>query len=139
MRRNRQEPVAELVRGSAVAVHGAETVQLSSNIVVGKGDRIVTAAGSNARIKLATGTTVLVEEEGDVAIVEPTVAAVFPEGWAADAEAFKSGLDFSSREMLPQDLTRLTEWYERTIGYVPKSIQFGLKHNPQFVKVNRAK
>ena len=70
---------------------------------------------------------------------EPTVAPEFPEGWTADPAAFKAGLDFSTREMTSQDLANLTAWYENTIGYVPKSIQFGLKHNPQFVKVNRAK
>jgi hypothetical protein len=70
---------------------------------------------------------------------EPTVALEFPEGWAADPEAFKCGLDFSTRAMTPPDLKHLTEWYERTIGYVPDSIKFGLKRNPQFVKVNRAK
>jgi hypothetical protein len=41
--------------------------------------------------------------------------------------------------MTRPDLKNLTEWYERTVGYVPNSIKFGLKHNPQFVKVNRAK
>jgi hypothetical protein len=70
---------------------------------------------------------------------EPTTTPVFPDGWAADPQAFKAGLDFSTREMTQQDLANLTGWYERAIGYVPKSIQFGLKHNPQFVKVNRAK
>jgi hypothetical protein len=70
---------------------------------------------------------------------EPTVAPEFPEGWAADPAAFKAGLDFSTREMTSHDLANLTAWYEDTIGYVPKSIQFGLKHNPQFLKVNRAK
>jgi hypothetical protein len=70
---------------------------------------------------------------------EPPVVVVFPESWAADPQAFKCGLDFSTREMTHQDLLNLTGWYERTIGYVPKSIQFGLKRNPQFVKVNRAK
>jgi hypothetical protein len=70
---------------------------------------------------------------------EPTVEPVFPPGWAADPDAFKCGLDFSVREMTDGDRTRLTEWYERTVGLVPTSIQFGLKHNPRFVKVNRAK
>jgi hypothetical protein len=69
----------------------------------------------------------------------PGAAAVFPDGWAADPAAFKCGLDFSTRQLTDQDRTNLTAWYERNIGYVPKSIQFGLKHNPQFVKVNRAK
>ncbi len=69
----------------------------------------------------------------------PGDPATFPEGWAADPAAFKCGLDFSTREMTPADLQNLTDWYTRTIGFVPTSIQFGLKHNPQFVKVNRAK
>jgi hypothetical protein len=69
----------------------------------------------------------------------PPVEAVFPDGWAADPAAFKCGLDFSTREMTEQDRTKLTQWYERTIGYIPKSIEFGIKHNPRFVKVNRAK
>ena len=70
---------------------------------------------------------------------EPPVAVEFPEGWAADPDAFKAGLDLSTREMTAADLANLSGWYERTIGFVPNSIKFGLKHNPQFVKVNRAK
>jgi len=70
---------------------------------------------------------------------EPTTNVVFPEGWAAGPDAVTAGLDFATREMTPVDLANLSSWYERTIGFVPKSIQFGLKHNPQFVKVNRAK
>src|SRR5258708_27515578 len=68
---------------------------------------------------------------------EPTVEAVFPEGWAADPDAFKAGLDFSTREMTQPDLSNLTAWYETTIGYLPNSIKFVLQHNPQFIKVNR--
>jgi hypothetical protein len=33
----------------------------------------------------------------------------------------------------------LTAWYERTVGFLPNSIAYGLKLNPQFIKVNRAK
>ena len=65
--------------------------------------------------------------------------APYPDGWAPDPDAFRSGLDLSTREMTPADLENLTGWYERTIGYVPKSIAFGLKYHPEFVKVNRAK
>jgi hypothetical protein len=65
--------------------------------------------------------------------------AVWPAGWAPDPEAFKSGLDLSKREMTAEDRQNLESWYEQNIGYVPKSIQFGIKHNPEFVKVNRAK
>lgn len=69
--------------------------------------------------------------------VEPL--APYPPGWAPDPEAFKSGLDLSTREMTRADLDNLTSWYEKTIGYLPESIQFGLKYHPQFVKVERAK
>lgn len=69
--------------------------------------------------------------------VEPL--APFPDGWAVDREAFRSGLDLSTRTMTAADHEALTGWYERTIGYVPVSIEFGLKHHPEFVKVNRAK
>jgi hypothetical protein len=66
-------------------------------------------------------------------------SAPFPEGWAPDPGAFKCGLDLTTRQMTPVDIANLTGWYERTIGYVPDSIAFGLKHHPEFVKVHRAK
>jgi hypothetical protein len=70
---------------------------------------------------------------------DPEGRPALPEGWAPDPDAFKCGLDFSTRELTDEDARNLTAWYERNIGYVPDSIQFGIKHHPQFVKVNRAK
>lgn len=69
----------------------------------------------------------------------PKIPPVWPEGWQPDFEAFKSGLDLSTPELTAMDRRSLESWYEKNIGYVPKSIQFGLKHHPEFVKVNRAK
>jgi hypothetical protein len=63
----------------------------------------------------------------------------FPDGWGPDTDAFKCGLDFTTRAMTDADVTSLTRWYEKTIGYVPASIRFGLKYHPDFVKVNRGK
>jgi hypothetical protein len=68
-----------------------------------------------------------------------TTTAPFPDGWTIDGDAFKCGLDLSTRELTADDRKKLTDWYERTIGYLPNSIAFGLKHHPEFVKVNRAK
>jgi alkylhydroperoxidase/carboxymuconolactone decarboxylase family protein YurZ len=65
--------------------------------------------------------------------------APFPQGWGPDPEAFECGLDLTTREMTRADLANLTAWYEKTLGYLPKSIQFGLKYHPEFVKVNRGK
>jgi hypothetical protein len=71
---------------------------------------------------------------------QPTNApAPFPQGWSVDTDAFKCGLDFTTRAMTDADVTNLTRWYENTIGYLPGSIRFGLKYHPEFVKVNRGK
>ena len=70
---------------------------------------------------------------------DPETQLVFPEGWAPDPEAFKCGLDLSTRQMTDADTANLTRWYEQNIGFLPRSIAFGLTHHPEFVKVNRAK
>jgi len=62
----------------------------------------------------------------------------FPAGWTADPVAFRSGLDLSTRVLTDQDRTNLVDWYERSIGYVPKSVQFGMRWDPQLLKVHRA-
>jgi len=73
------------------------------------------------------------------AIGDPPKPLVFPDSWAPDPDAIRCGLDLSTLEVTPQDRTNLTEWYERTIGYVPKSIELGLRYDPEFVKMIRAK
>jgi hypothetical protein len=79
---------------------------------------------------------------GDVlpAFAPPDEAILsFPAGWEPDPLAFRAGLDFSTGEMTPGEQQKLREWYERTIGYLPDSIRFGLKYHPGFVKANRGK
>jgi hypothetical protein len=61
----------------------------------------------------------------------------FPDGWTADPEAFKSGLDMTTRELTEADRKNLTAWYEKNVGYLPKSVGFGIKHDPQFLKLHR--
>jgi hypothetical protein len=61
----------------------------------------------------------------------------WPDGWAADPAAFVSGLDMTTRVLTPEDEKNLTEWYERNLGYVPDSIRFGIKRDPQFLKAHR--
>jgi hypothetical protein len=69
----------------------------------------------------------------------PPMEALWPEGWAADADAFRCGLDLDTRELTKEDSANLTTWYENTIGYVPRSIEFTMKRNPKFLKLNRAR
>lgn len=63
----------------------------------------------------------------------------YPEGWSADAEAFKCGLDMSTSHMTDQDKKNMVDWYEKTMNWVPKSVRFGIKHNPRFLKTQRMK
>ncbi|WP_116996470.1 hypothetical protein [Desertimonas flava] len=70
---------------------------------------------------------------------DPPKRFEWPEGWAAEPDAFKCGLDLSTRDLTADDITNLTGWYERTIGYVPDSITFGIRVNPKFTKLNRAR
>ncbi len=65
--------------------------------------------------------------------------APFPRGWAADPEAFKAGLDLSVRDWTPADRTAVTNWYERTIGYVPSSVQFAITYHAEFYNWHRAR
>jgi hypothetical protein len=62
-----------------------------------------------------------------------------PEGWAADPEAFKSGLDLTVRSLSDADRRAVTDWYERTLGYVPGSVAFAMRHHPEFYKWHRAR
>ena len=59
-------------------------------------------------------------------------------GWTVDPDAFKSGLDLSTRELTDQDRVNLTSWYEKNIGYLPNSIRFGMDYDPMVLKNHRA-
>src|SRR5579859_2915606 len=61
-----------------------------------------------------------------VDLPDPEGPAVFPKGWAADPDAFKAGLDLSTRAFTDQDRAGVTAWYERLIGYVPNSVKFAM-------------
>jgi hypothetical protein len=74
-----------------------------------------------------------------VDLPDPPQPALFPKGWAPDPEAFKAGLDLSTRELTAQDHERITSWYERTIGYVPGSVRFAMTYHPEMYKWQRAR
>jgi hypothetical protein len=70
---------------------------------------------------------------------DPEQPMKFPDGWASDPDALRSGMDLSSRGMTDQDRSALFAWYEETIGEVPRSVQFLARHNPDYLKAWRAK
>jgi hypothetical protein len=62
-----------------------------------------------------------------------------PQGWAADPDAFKAGLDLSVRPLTDADRSNIISWYEKTIGYVPNSVKFAMQYHPEFYKWHRAR
>jgi hypothetical protein len=64
---------------------------------------------------------------------------VFPPGWDPDPRAFRAGLDLGTRDLTAADEAAITRWYEQTGGYMPTSVLFGMKRDPRFLKLNRAR
>lgn len=67
------------------------------------------------------------------------VPAPIPDGWAADIDAFRSGMDFSTVETSADDTARLYDWYLRTIGEIPPYVRFMVAHRPRLIKTHRAR
>jgi hypothetical protein len=63
----------------------------------------------------------------------------WPEGWAPDMDAFKCGLDASTRLLTAEDTRRIEDWYAATIGYVPRWVNFLAKHDPVSLKAYRGR
>ncbi len=61
----------------------------------------------------------------------------WPEGWAHDPDALRSGMDFSTQEATPADLDALDRWYRDTIGEVPPYVRFLARERPTFLKAYR--
>ena len=70
---------------------------------------------------------------------EPAEPLVWDGGWAPDPEAFDSGMDSSTPEMSRQDLHRLEEWYELTLGEIPRYVRFLWRTRPELLKAYRTR
>lgn len=63
----------------------------------------------------------------------------FPEGWAPDPDAFRSGMDFSTAELSGPELDALRAWYVRWLGEVPRYVGHLAKYRPEALKAFRAR
>jgi hypothetical protein len=61
----------------------------------------------------------------------------FPPNWSFDPGAFASGMDYSVKEASREDMNRLTDWYERVAGEVPKHVRFLADNRPDLLKAYR--
>lgn len=64
---------------------------------------------------------------------------LYPDGWAPDIDAFKSGLDFSTVDLSATEKAKLYDWYLRTIGEIPPYVRFMAEHRPRLMKTHRAR
>jgi hypothetical protein len=69
--------------------------------------------------------------------VDPPPAQRFPEDWSFDPHAFDSGMDFTTREASKEDMDRLQDWYQRTLGEIPRHVRFLVLHRPGLLKAYR--
>jgi hypothetical protein len=61
----------------------------------------------------------------------------FPANWHTDYSVFRSGMDFSSLTATPDDLASLRDWYLRTLGEIPRSVEFLARYRPDLLKAYR--
>jgi hypothetical protein len=87
--------------------------------------------GINAAADLADDYLRAWPEDSD----EPGVT--WPEDWAADEDALKSGIDHSTNEMSDADLEAIREWYKKVHGEVPAFVDFLAEAHPIAFKTQR--
>lgn len=63
--------------------------------------------------------------------------AAWPEGWAADPSAFRSGIDLDCAGLTPAETKQVFDWYEHNQGEVPRHIRFLAEHSPDGLKALR--
>jgi hypothetical protein len=61
----------------------------------------------------------------------------FPQGWSFDPQAFDSGMDFASREASAEDMDRVQDYYQRTLGEIPRYVRFLARNRPGLLKAYR--
>jgi hypothetical protein len=68
---------------------------------------------------------------------DPADPTPWPEGWVAEPEAFRSGMDFGNPELTSEDRASLEGWYLRVCGEVPRHVAFLAEHRPLLLKAQR--
>jgi hypothetical protein len=64
----------------------------------------------------------------------PKAAIEYPAGWAPDPGFFRAGLDYSTMEILPGEVEKITDWYTRVCGEVPPHVELLGTLRPSLLK-----
>jgi hypothetical protein len=63
--------------------------------------------------------------------------ARFPASWTVDPAAFRSGIDYTSPALTPDELRKIEAWYERWLGAVPPYVRLLASLRPELLKAHR--
>ena len=63
----------------------------------------------------------------------------WPDGWAPDAQRFRSGIDLESDELEPGEADLVGDWYRGLLGEVPPQVDFLARVSPRAFKTQRAR
>lgn len=74
---------------------------------------------------------------GGFEFTQPRQQVTFPDGWAADPDAFHCGLDFSTSTLSDAELTSLLTWYQTNVGEIPEYVDFLARWRPDLLKAYR--
>jgi hypothetical protein len=64
-------------------------------------------------------------------------AIAWPNGWAADPGAFRSGIDLSTTTLTAKEIQAISDWHLRSFGEVPRHVTLFAKLNPEAFKIQR--
>jgi alkylhydroperoxidase/carboxymuconolactone decarboxylase family protein YurZ len=68
---------------------------------------------------------------------DPDEPVRWPEDWAPDPAAFRSGIDPSTDELLPGELELVKGWYERSYGETPRHVDSFARWHPKAFKTQQ--
>ena len=78
-------------------------------------------------------------QDGPREVQRTETPAEWPRGWEPDPDAFLAGLDMSVRELTAQDRANIEAWYDKNVGFLPRSVSFSMDNHPEFYKWQRAR
>jgi hypothetical protein len=62
---------------------------------------------------------------------------VWPQGWAPDAAAFRSGIDYSTPDLTDAEVRRISAGNQRHFGAIPRSVELFSRLHPEAYKLHR--
>ena len=62
---------------------------------------------------------------------------VWPAGWGPDPDVFCAGIDYSTPDLSVEEIEKISRWYQRMHGVVPRHVELFGRLHPQAYKLQR--